>query len=347
MTDPAANDPKTQQGWETWYDAGTPLRMGVSSCLLGENVRYDGGHCRDRFVVDTLGSMVQWVSVCPEMGIGMPTPRPTIRLEQDGDQQLLVAPSTGEEHTAAMLGFAHSKMDAIDVPNLDGYVVKKNSPSCGLERLPIYQHLANKKEAQKISRDGVGVFTRELLQRYPHLPVEEDGRLNDPRLREGFIAQIFARNRLRALFCSGPDGVLPGRKELVAFHTAHKLSLRAHDEGSYQEMGRIVAGLGQAPDAEVFAAYKECFLGGIARPASVKRHCNVLQHVMGYFKELLASAEKHHLLSTIEDYRQGHVPLVVPLSLLRFNAQQHGVAYLLGQVYFDPYPKQWMLRNFT
>ena len=343
------------RGWSAWYDPQMPLRLGVSSCLLGESVRYDGGHCRDRFVVDTLGSMVDWVSVCPEMGIGMPAPRPTIRLEQEGAGLRLVAPSTGSDHTEAMAKYAQSKMTAIDVPNLDGYVVKKNSPSCGLERLPIY------KNGKKAGREGVGMFTQALLQRYPDLPVEEDGRINDARLRESFIGRIFGRNRWRGFLKKGgrniaesggtgskePNGKAPDRKSLVDFHTAHKLLIRAHDENTYQELGRLVASFGQQPDAQIFERYGELFLHGISKRVSVKRHCNVLQHVMGYFKDRLSPADKQHLLSSIEDYRVGHVPLVVPLSLLRFNAEQHQIEYLLGQIYFDPYPKQWMLRNFT
>ena len=210
--------PKTFEGWESWWEEDSPLRLGVSSCLLGQTVRYDGGHCHNNFVVDTLGPKTDWVAVCPEMGIGMPSPRPSIRLQEgeadaEGNPTVrLIEPKTGTDHTAAMREFTEAKLRAIDPDQLDGYVVKKNSPSCGMERLPIYRG------ETKGSKNGVGLFTAYLQEHYPDLPIEEEGRLNDPRLREAFIEQVFCRNRWRRTEASGLT-----RQKLVAFHTAHKM----------------------------------------------------------------------------------------------------------------------------
>lgn len=324
------------QGWRHWHRTDVPIRLGVSSCLLGQEVRFDGGHSRDRWVTDVLGTLAQWVPVCPEMGIGMGSPRPTIRLALQDEGLRLIAPSTGADYTEAMTEYATTRLAQIDTPALDGYVLKKNSPTCGMERLPIY------KGAMKVSKDGVGVYARVMAETYPDLPMEEDGRLNDPRLREAFIERVFCRNRWRAVVASGLT-----RQKLVEFHTSHKLLLRAHDELSYQRLGTLVGSAGTMPDAELFDQYGREYLHCIAQKASVKRHVNVMQHVMGYFKKVLSSEDKQHLNETIEDYRQGLVPLVVPLTLLRFNAEQHRETYLLTQIYFDPYPKEWMLRNFT
>ncbi|MEZ6020282.1 MAG: DUF523 and DUF1722 domain-containing protein [Planctomycetota bacterium] len=324
------------RGWQAWAHPEVPIRLGVSACLLGDEVRYDGQHARDSFVHDVLGSQAEWHRVCPEMELGMGTPRPTIRLEQRPDGVHLIAPSSGADHTAAMQSFAAERIERLGIADLDGYVVKKNSPSCGLARLPIW------KDGQKTSKDGVGFFTRALQQADPLLPIEEEGRLHDPVLREAFIDRIFCRNRWHVFLAGGPT-----RNKLVEFHTSHKMLLRAHDEAGYQLLGNLVGQAGRMADEQLFARYGAEFLVCVARRASRRRHCNVLHHAMGYFKRQLASGDKQLLLEAIEDFRAGHVALTVPLALIRFNIEQLGVEYLAGQVYFDPYPKQWMLRNHT
>ena len=187
----------------------------------------------------------------------------------------------------------------------------------------------------------MGIFTHYLKTHYPDLPIEEDGRLNDPRLREAFIEQIFCRNRWRQFNANGIT-----RKGLVHFHTAHKMLLWAHNEAMYRELGALVGSLGQKPDEEVFEAYEAKFLRTLHKKTTTRRHINVMQHAMGYLKTALSSEDKAHLNGTIEEYRNGHVPLVVPLSLLRFNIQQHQVEYLMQQLYFDPFPKVWALQNY-
>lgn len=327
-------DPKPQLGWSHWHDESIPVRLGVSSCLLGEMVRYDGGHCRDKFVTEMLGPLVRWESICPEMGIGMGTPRPTIRLSEDGGQIRLVESRNGIDHTDAMKVYSRRKLEQVNPDQLDGYIFKKNSPTCGLHRIAVY------KGEMKAHKKGTGIFAQIVRDQFPDLPVEEEGRLNDARLREGFVEQIFCRNRWRRMVASGLT-----RGKLVDFHTAHKLQLRAHNEASYRRLGTLVGGAGTRPDQELFDAYGDEFLRCISKPASVGRHVNVMHHVMGYFKGVLPSMVKQLILGTIEEYRAGQLPIVVPLTLLSHNAQQHQIEYLLGQVYFDPYPKEWMLRN--
>jgi uncharacterized protein YbgA (DUF1722 family)/uncharacterized protein YbbK (DUF523 family) len=320
--------------WEAWWSEGSPVRLGISGCLLGGALRFDGGHARDRFLTDSLGRWVEWVSVCPEVEVGMGTPRPTVRLVDEGDGRRLVAPSTGEDWTERMERFSEERTDGLE--GLDGFVLKKGSPSCGMERMPIYRN------GQRASRKGVGVFAETLMARRPELPVEEEGRLNDARLREAFVERVFTRHRWRTLVACGLT-----RGGLVAFHTAHKLLLFTHDEPSYRRLGRIVGTAGTVPDEELFRSYEAELAVCLAGRTTVRKHVNVLTHAFGHLKDLLAPGEKRAVLASFEDYRCGLVPLVAPLSLLRYDIQKHDVEYLAGQLYFDPYPKELMLRNFT
>ncbi|MFT7486101.1 MAG: hypothetical protein ACI9F9_001954 [Candidatus Paceibacteria bacterium] len=310
------------------------LRLGVSTCLLGESVRYDGGHAQDRFVKDTLGQWFEYVPVCPEVDVGMGTPRATIRLVQEDQGVRLVAPSTGEDFTERMQNYSEGKVAELMKLDLDGYILKKSSPSCGMERIRVY---LNEMPAR---RDESGLFAAKLMERWPALPVEEEGRLNDPILRENFIERVFARNRWRALVARGLS-----RRSLIEFHTAHKLLLLAHNEAAYRRMGRLVGSAGTIDDRELYAAYEVEFQGALRTKANIKKHVNVLQHAMGHLKSHLGPTEKHSILAAIEDFRLGLLPLVVPLTLLRYNIHQFGVEYLAGQLYFDPHPKELMLRN--
>lgn len=320
--------------WSAWHSLDEPLRLGVSTCLLGENVRYDGGHARARFVTDVLGKWVEYVPVCPEVEIGMGIPRPAIRLIEGPEGVRLIAPATGEDFTERMTSYSAGRIEELEQLGLDGYVLKKSSPSCGMERIKAYfQEMPSR-------RDQAGIFARELLQRWPGLPVEEDGRLNDPALRENFIERIFCRNRWRSLVAGGPS-----RRKLVEFHTAHKLLIRAHDEAGYRRLGQIVGEAGDSSHHDLFAAYELGFQQALQAKATKKQHANVLYHALGYLKKLLAGDEKRQLIAAIEDYRAGLLPLIVPLTLLRYEIRRHDIAYLAGQLYFDPHPKELMLRN--
>ena len=310
------------------------LRVGVSTCLLGEEVRYDGGHKRDAFVTDTLGPWVEWVSVCPEVELGLGIPREPIRLEGDPDAPRLVAPKSGRDLTDAMTRLARTRVEAIARTGLDGYVLKKGSPSCGMERVRIWGGKGPP------PRRGVGVFARALMERLPLLPVEEEGRLHDVRLRENFVERLFVYARWRDFLAARPS-----RGGLVAFHTAHKLLVLAHVPTAYARLGRIVAHAKERPLREVLAEYGAGLMAALAVPATAARHVNVLEHMLGYFTEALAPDERREVVEAIADHRRGLVPLVVPLTLVKHHVRRLGVGYLAGQVYLEPHPREMMLRN--
>jgi len=316
------------------HKSETPIRIGVSACLLGQEVRFDAGHKRDSFLVDTLGAFVEFVPVCPEFELGLGVPRETLRLERDGDDIRLVAPRSGSDHTKAMRAFASKRTAALADEDLSGYVLKKGSPSCGMERVRVYG------SSGMPSHDGRGLFASALMQRYPHLPVEEEGRLNDPRLRENFIERIFAYYRLRTFFAGRWT-----QGGLVAFHTAYKLQLMAHSPRHYREMGRIVAEARNSDRAKLRETYETSFMEAMATIATSARHVNVLQHIAGYFREHLDSTGRRELAALIKDYRQGLVPLIVPITLIRHYVRLYDIAYLKGQLYLEPHPKELMLRN--
>jgi uncharacterized protein YbgA (DUF1722 family)/uncharacterized protein YbbK (DUF523 family) len=315
-------------------DQAAPLRIGVSSCLLGEAVRYDGGHKRNQFLTDLLAPFVSWVPVCPELESGMGVPRPAMRLVRDGDRVRMQEIASGIDHTRGMEHFSARRVRALRALELCGYVLKKDSPSCGMARVKVYPTDGPPR------REGRGVFASALLDAQPLLPVEEEGRLQDAHLRENFIERIFAYQRLRSLFRARP-----GRGRVVAFHTAHKLQVMAHSTVAYRKLGRLVAAIKEMPAAEFRDRYCEGFMGALSIVASSGRNTNVLQHAAGYLKKHLTAGARGELADLIHDYREGLVPLVVPMTLLRHHAHAHDVAYLCGQTYLEPHPRELMLRN--
>ena len=317
----------------------TPLtvRIGISSCLLGEEVRHDGGHKRDPFLVQTLGPMVEWVTVCPEVEVGLGTPREAIRLVRDGkaiDGVRLVTVRTGVDLTQRMRRYARQRARELAKEDLSGYILKKDSPSCGMSRVKVWQ------DKGMAERNGRGLFAAELMRQFPNMPTEEEGRLHDPQLRENFFDRVFMYRRLRGLF-SGRWTL----GELVAFHTAHKLVLMARSIQGYRELGRLVAEAKRVPRAELARRYEDELMAAMAKPATRARHTNTLQHAVGHFKQTLDQASRRELASVIEDYRLGLIPLIVPLTLIRHHARHQDVTYLLGQRYLDPELKELMLRN--
>ena len=310
------------------------IRVGISSCLLGQEVRFDGGHKRDRFLTDTFGGFVEWVPVCPEVEAGFGTPREAMRLVGGEGRIRLVTVKTGIDLTDRMERYAVRRVDRLARERLCGYVLKKDSPSCGMERVKVYD------EHTVPSRGGQGLFAAALRARHPFLPVEEEGRLSDPRLRDNFVERVFAYRRLQELFAG--RWTVGG---LVRFHTAHKLTLMAHSVKAYQALGRLVARAKSLSRADAEAEYTEGFMTALEAIATPRRHANVLQHMAGYFRTTLDAASKAELQATIEDYRLGLVPLVVPITLLRHYVRHHDVSYLAGQIYLEPHPKELMLRN--
>ena len=311
------------------------IRVGISACIVGQEVRYNGGHKLDRFIRDTLGSFVEFVPVCPEVDIGLGVPRETIRLVRGpAPHPLLMAPKSGLDHTRAMTAYARRKTAELAKLDLCGFIVQKGSPSCGMERVKVYPS----SDGGMPGRDGRGLFTRVLMEGLPLLPVEEDGRLNDPPLRENFIERVFAYQRLRRLF--GGRWTIG---QLVSFHSDEKLLLMAHS--SYRPLGQLVAKAKQIPRQELKDQYQTLFLQALARRSTIAKHVNVLQHIAGYFRRQLDGDARDEVHELIESYRHRLVPLVVPITLMKHHIRTLGLEYLSTQAYLAPHPQELMLRN--
>lgn len=309
-------------------------KVGISSCLLGAKVRFDGGHKRDEFLTGVLGRFVEWVAVCPEMEIGMGVPRETVRLVGDATNPKMIAEKSGTDWTEIMNKFARQRLQQLIDLNLSGFVLKKNSPSCGMERVKVF----SAKGAPK--RDGRGLFAAALMQHLPLLPVEEEGRLNDLKLRENFIERVFAYRRWQD-FSSRPQS----RQGLVEFHTAHKFLLLAHSETHYRQLGRIVGAAKTKLLADIYFEYGELFMHALAKSATTQKHTNVLEHMLGYVSKQLSADERQEMVELIRDFRRQLVPLIAPATLLRHYTNKYEIAYLKTQIYLQPNPKELMLRN--
>lgn len=317
--------------------AAMKLRLGISRCLLGEKVRYDGEGSLDHFLASTMSRHVDWVPVCPEVELGLGVPRETIRLVGDPAAPRLVTSNTRVELTARMRAWAKARVEALAAEGLAGFVFKAKSPSCGLARVKLYAG-----EGDEWRRAATGMFARAFVARFPLLPVEEAERLHDPELREGFIERVFVMRRWREL---------AGRShaELVEFHARHKLLLMAHGPEPARALGRLVAtGRDGRPQGRARAKLREAYAAqlqdALARRATRPRHVNVLHHAMGYFKRQLSTDEKQALLDVIEGYRRGELPLLVPVTLLAQLARRFGDAYLASQWYLAPEPAELGLR---
>lgn len=309
------------------------INIGVSACLLGEPVRYDGGHKHDRYITDTLGRFFRFVPVCPEVGCGLPTPRESMRLEGDPAAPRLVTSRSRVDLTEQMSAYCDRTVRELEGADLCGFIFKKNSPSSGLWRVKVY-------DRQGGTRSGSGLFAAAVARHFPLLPLEEEGRLNDPALRENFIERVFCYRRWKDFLLEAPD---PGR--LVAFHTAHKLLIMAHSVQLYRELGALVARTREIGFPEACRRYETLFMQALALQATVKKQTNVLMHIMGYFKRQLDGEEKRELLDLIDQYHRQLVPLIVPLTLLKHYVRKFDQPYLGQQVYLSPHPAELMLRN--
>lgn len=314
-------------------DVQEKITMGVSSCLLGNKVRYDGGHKHDRYITDTLGNFFTYVPVCPELECGLPIPREPMRLVGDPDNPRLLTIRSGVDHTGRMQDWAGKRVVELEKEGLCGFIFKGKSPSSGMERVKVY-------DANNVPRNvGEGIFAKAFRKHFPLLPVEEDGRLHDIVLRENFIESVFVYRRWRDTLA---EGTAAG---LVRFHTRHKLLLLAHSEKYYRELGKLVADAGNLEEETGFAEYQEKLMKAMKRKTTVKMHVNVLQHMMGYFKKMLSPDEKQELLEIIDSYRNNLVPLIVPVTLLNHYARKYNETYLLSQYYLNPHPTELKLRN--
>ena len=311
-----------------------PTRIGVSRCLLGEEVRYDGGHKLDRFLTDVLGRYVEWVPICPEVEAGLGTPREAMRLLGLPQHPRLVTIKNGTDHTRALETMAANRIEELKRLDLAGYVFKKGSPSCGIERVRIYN------EEGVVSRNGVGLFARAFIEQFPLIPVEEEGRLCDSTLRENFIERVFCYRRWQDLIRKGVT-----RQALIQFHTIHKYILLAHHPQHYKVLGRLIGQAHQYRPKELAHRYGALFMKTLAVKATVRKHVNVLQHIIGHFKERLSTHEKAELADVIGDFHQELTPLIVPLTLIKHYVRIFDVSYIHEQVYLNPHPKELMLRN--
>lgn len=310
------------------------IKVGISTCLLGEKVRYDGGHKLDRYLVHTLGQYVDYVPVCPEVECGLSVPRESMRLEGDPERPRLMTAKSRQDLTDLMENWAKKRVSELTSEGLCGFIFKSKSPSSGMERVKVY---GEKGMPQKV---GVGIFARIFMEHFPLLPVEEEGRLHDPALRENFIERLFVFRRWNQ---AHDHGFGPG--DLVQFHTRHKLLILSHSTVHYRQLGRWVADLSAGSFDEIKAEYVRILMQALKLRATPAKHINVLQHVMGYFKKQLSAGDKAELLELMTLYRQGMLPLIVPMTLLKHHLRKWGQAYLDDQVYLDPHPLELALRN--
>lgn len=310
------------------------IRLGISRCLLGDEVRFDGGHKRDQFLTDILGRYVEWVPVCPEVEAGLGTPREAMRLVGNPHRPRLMTITSKHDHTEAMEAMVRERLDSLMKLDLSGFVFKRGSPSCGVERVRVYT-------TQGMPSDrGAGIFAKAFTEQFPLIPVEEEGRLCDASLRENFIERVFCYRRLQDLVQNGVT-----RQALVRFHTIHKYLLLSHSPQHYKTMGRLVAQAEQYRPKDLTAKYAEHFMNTLAVRATVRKHVNVLQHIVGHFKKRLNPHEKAELLGVVSDYHHRLTPLIVPLTLIKHYVHRFDMSYIRDQVYLNPHPKELMLRN--
>jgi uncharacterized protein YbgA (DUF1722 family)/uncharacterized protein YbbK (DUF523 family) len=310
------------------------IRLGISTCLLGENVRYDGGHKLDRFLTDTLGQYVEYIPVCPEVECGLPVPRESMHLEGNPESPRLITSRTMQDMTERMVSWAEKRVVELEKEEVCGFIFKSDSPSSGMERVKVYN------EKGMSVKKGIGMFARIFMKHFPLLPVEDEGRLHDPGLRENFIERIFTLKRWREVLTRKEN-----RGNVVDFHTKHKLLILSHSPKHYQTTGKLVARAKELSLREFYQQYRILLMESLMLKTTPKKNANVLQHMMGYFKEQLSSDEKQELLEVIEVYRKGYTPLIVPITLIQHYVRKYDQPYLKEQIYLNPHPLELQLRN--
>ncbi len=310
------------------------ILLGISSCLLGNKVRYDGGHKLDHFLTDTLGQYVDWVPVCPEAACGLGIPREVMALEGDPASPRLKTVWTGIDHTARLQRWTKGELKVLTDIGLSGFVFKARSPSCGLWDTKVFGRKC------EVRGTGSGLFAKTFMETFPLLPVEDEGRMHNPGLRENFVERVFVYRRWQEYIKE--DGSLGG---LVTFHTEHKYLIMAHSQKHYTTLGKMVADAKKMRRHEFHASYLGMLMEGLQFLATPKKNANVLQHMAGYFKDKVSSDEKKELLEVIVSYHDGLVPLIVPVTLLRHYVRKYKEDYLARQFYLYPHPLELMLRN--
>ena len=311
------------------------IKIGVSSCLLGEKVRWNGDHKQNHFVHEVLAKYFEYTPICPEMEVGMGVPRETVALYGNLEKPRMISKKTQTDWTKPMERYIKGRINILAYDNICGYIFKSKSPTCGLGRVPIYEKFGSNKV-----RHGPGMFTNAFINAFPLVPTEDEGRLSDSKIRENFIIKVFSFDRLQALFLKGFSF-----GKLVKFHTQHKFLLLAHSRKHYDTLGKLVANGKSLKPSVLKEKYGGLFMGTLALKSTPKKNTDVLLHMMGFLKKVLSKGEKEDILSTIEDYRKELIPLIVPITLIRHQVTKHNIEYLLDQVYLNPHPKELMLRN--
>lgn len=309
------------------------IKVGISACLLGEGVRYDGGHKHDRYITGTLGRYFEWVPVCPELEAGLGVPRPALRLETREGRVRLIQHKTEADMTELMEDYSRNRVAALQSMDLSGYILKSKSPSCGKGGIKVYAGYG-----VRPATHGVGVFADLIMKALPNLPVEDEGRLCDPNLRENWVRRVFVYAHFKKELREEPTV-----NKLIRFHTAYKFMILAHCPEAYQELGRVVASASDEPIGEVVARYETGLMTALKKVATRPKNVNVLHHMLGFFRDELSESVRRELLESIVDYQEGFVPLIVPVTLIRHYANQLKIYYLTNQVYLAPHPKELAL----
>ncbi len=310
------------------------IRIGVSKCLLGEPVRYDGQHKHDHFITDTLGRYFDFVGVCPEVECGLGVPREPVRLVGDPASPRLMTTRTGIDHTDRMQAWAAQRVVELEGEHLYGYIFKSRSPSSGMENVKVYNDQGG------VAGKAPGLFGKAFMAHFPTLPCEDEGRLNDPDLRENFIERVFTLYRFRQTMSARPT-----LGTLMTFHAENKFLIQSHHESLMREMGRELAGLKPAQARTHIPRYEVKLMRAMKTLATVRKHTNILQHMLGFLRDAVDAPDRNELAAIIEDYHRGLIPLIVPVTMLRHYVAKHGIDYLKNQYYLNPHPLELKLRN--
>jgi uncharacterized protein YbgA (DUF1722 family)/uncharacterized protein YbbK (DUF523 family) len=310
------------------------IKLGISSCLLGEKVRYDGGHKLDHCLKETLGQYVDWVAVCPEVEYGLPVPREAMHLVGTSDACRLMTKETGIDHTEGMRRWAGRRLNELKKEDLSGFIFKSRSPSSGMQGVKIYG------PSGVTNLTGVGIFAGAFMKHFPFMPVEDESRLQNPSLRENFIERVFVFRRWKEF--QGGSGKA---SDLVFFHTDHKLMILSHSKKHYEILGNLIANIKRYRPEKLYSEYIGNLMEGLKLLSTQKKNTNVLQHILGYFKKKISADEKKELLDLIGKYHDGLVPLIVPVTLIKHYVWKYDEQFLLRQHYLYPHPAELMLRN--
>jgi uncharacterized protein YbgA (DUF1722 family)/uncharacterized protein YbbK (DUF523 family) len=309
-------------------------KLGISACLMGDEVRFNGGHKESHLCTRELTEYFEFVTACPEVAIGMGIPREPIRLVGDPQNPQAIGSVNSALNVTASLA-AYGAQMAEELGDICGYIFMQKSPSCGLERVKVYRE-----NGAPVDGGGRGIYAQAFCERHPNLPVEEDGRLNDAVLRENFITRVFAYAAWQELLKAGIS-----RRSLTEFHSRYKYQLMANDPVQYKVLGNLLGSMGRSDPNEIAPRYFSDLMAALKKPATRRTHTNVLQHISGYLKQTLTAADKQEIQQLIAQYHQGIVPLIVPLTLLKHHFRQHPDPYVALQVYMQPHPENLSLRN--